>query len=302
MYDTIILGGGVAGLVAALNAGRRKLATLVLEGELIGGQITWTNMIEDYPGFDLIDGFSLADKIKNQVEKLGVEIKPEKAVDAKKTADGFEVRTTEGVYKSKTIILATGAQARKLGVPGEAEFLNKGLAYCATCDGPLFKNKVVAVLGGGDSAARAVLFLTAYAKKLYLIHRREELRAEPVLQERALAIANLTPVWNTVVEEVKGDKIVRTLKLKNLKTGEVSELPVEGVFVEIGHAPATELAEKLGVELEKGFVKTDKNGSTNIPGVFAAGDLTNGPLKQIVTSAAEGSLAAFAAANYLGKG
>jgi len=302
MYDTIIIGGGVAGLVAALNAGRRKLTTLLIEGSIVGGQITWTNQIEDYPGIDSTDGFALGQKIQQQAEKLGVEIRQETATDVKKISEGFEIRTSKGVYESRTIILATGAQAKKLGVEGETEFLNKGLAYCATCDGPLFKDKVVAVVGGGDSAARAVLFLINYVKRVYLIHRRKEMRAEAVLVERMLSSKKLEPIWDTVVEAVLGDKIVRKLRLKNLKTEDVTELPVEGVFVEIGHSPETALAEKLGVKLDRGFVKTDKNGRTNVPGVFAAGDLTNSPLKKIVTASAEGSLAAFSAANYLGKG
>jgi thioredoxin reductase (NADPH) len=303
IYDIAIIGAGPAGLTAALYGARRKADIIIFESEAIGGQMVKTYIIENYPGILSITGQDLAERIKEQIERLGVKITYEKVIDIEKVDDVFHVKTDVGSYRSKTVILATGAIAGKLGFDGEEEFTGKGVSFCTICDGPLFKGKTVAVIGGGDSAAKAALFLTKYARKVYLIHRRSELRAEPYHQELLFAEKKIEILWNKVVKAVRGKKLIEKIVLMDTKTGKVSKLDVDGVFVEIGGVPVNILAKKLGVELdEKGYVRVDKEQRTNIPGFFAAGDITNVSLKQIVTAVAQGAIAATNACKYLGKG
>lgn len=301
-YDIIIVGGGPAGLAAAIYTARRKVVIVVFEAENVGGQIWKTPLIENYPGVKGISGLDLANIMKEQVEALGVEIKPERVVEIGKEGSAFSVKTARGSYKAKAVILATGAQAKKLDIQGEEAYVGKGVSYCAICDAPLFRDKIVAVVGGSDSAAKSALLVADYAAKVYLIHRRDALRAEPLLQDRLFANKKIEPVWNKVVEGIKGQPLVEGIILRDTKTNEKTELTVGGVFVEIGGIPATVLASKLGVECnERGYIKVDKHQRTNVAGFFAAGDVTDFPLRQVATAVGEGATAATSACEYVGK-
>jgi thioredoxin reductase (NADPH) len=299
-YDVIIVGAGPAGLSSAIYAARQKMKAVVFEEETLGGQIAKTYVIENYPGVMPTSGEKLANTFKEQVESLGVEIKFEKVVDLKRENHAFTVKTATGEYRAKAIILATGMGTRKLNFKGEHEFLGRGVSHCTMCDGPLFKGKTVAIVGGGNSAATAALFMTGYASKVYLVHRRGELRAEPILQEKVFSNAKIEVLFNKVIDAVEGDEFVKKATLKDVKTGETLGLNVDGVFVEVGGVPINILASKLGVELnDNGYVKVDKEQKTSVEGVFAAGDVTDHPLKQVVTAAAGGAMAAMAAYKYV---
>ncbi len=298
MYDVIIIGAGPAGLTAAIYTSRRNLKTIVLTKDL-GGQVIKTPYIENYPGFKKIEGFKLIKNMEEQVKDLGVEIKYEEVVKIIPKEKTFVVETRERKYESRTVILAFGKTPRSLNVPGEKEFSGKGISYCATCDAPLFRDKIVAVIGGGNSALDATLLLSSLAKKVYLVHRRDEFRAFESLVEEAKRKKNVEFVLSHVVEEFKGDDILRSMILKNVKTGERKEIKVDGVFIEIGSEVKTDFI--------KGLVKLDKNNhiivnnncETSRPGIFAAGDVTNIPFKQIVVAAGEGAKAGLNAYNYL---
>jgi len=298
MYDVIIIGAGPAGLTAAIYTSRRNLKTIVLTKDL-GGQVIKTPYIENYPGFKKIEGFKLIKNMEEQVKDLGVEIKYEEVVKIIPKEKTFVVETRERKYESRTVILAFGKTPRSLNVPGEKEFSGKGISYCATCDAPLFRDKIVAVIGGGNSALDATLLLSSLAKKVYLVHRRDEFRAFESLVEEAKRKKNVEFVLSHVVEEFKGDDILRSMILKNVKTGERKEIKVDGVFIEIGSEVKTDFI--------KGLVKLDKNNhiivnnncETSRPGIFAAGDVTNTPFKQIVVAAGEGAKAGLNAYNYL---
>jgi len=298
MYDVIIIGAGPAGLTAAIYTSRRNLKSIVLTKDL-GGQVIKTPYIENYPGFKKIEGFKLIKNMEEQVKDLGVEIKYEEVVKIIPKEKTFVVETRERKYESRTVILAFGKTPRSLNVPGEKEFSGKGISYCATCDAPLFRDKIVAVIGGGNSALDATLLLSSLAKKVYLVHRRDEFRAFESLVEEAKRKKNVEFVLSHVVEEFKGDDILRSMILKNVKTGERKEIKVDGVFIEIGSEVKTDFI--------KGLVKLDKNNhiivnnncETSRPGIFAAGDVTNTPFKQIVVAAGEGAKAGLNAYNYL---
>ena len=298
MYDVIIIGAGPAGLTAAIYTSRRNLKTIVLTKDL-GGQVIKTPYIENYPGFKKIEGFKLIKNMEEQVKDLGVEIKYEEVVKIIPKEKTFVVETRERKYESRTVILAFGKTPRSLNVPGEKEFSGKGISYCATCDAPLFRDKIVAVIGGGNSALDATLLLSSLAKKVYLVHRRDEFRAFESLVEEAKRKKNVEFVLSHVVEEFKGDDILRSMVLKNVKTGERKEIKVDGVFIEIGSEVKTDFI--------KGLVKLDKNNhiivnnncETSRPGIFAAGDVTTTPFKQIIVAAGEGAKAGLNAYNYL---
>lgn len=308
-FDFIAVGAGVSGLAASMYAARLGLRTLCLgknsSSEMpIGGWITTTDIVENYPGFIKLSGTELAEKIRKHAESYDLAtIKESRVLEVKKNKDYFVVKTDEGEYKGKAILFATGTRIRKLDVPGGKEFENKGVAYCALCDAPLFKNKVVAVIGGSDASAKDALVLAEHAKKVYIIYRKEKIRAEPVNLERVNKSKKIEIINNTNVVEVKGDKVVRSVVLDKPYKGN-KELKLDGVFVAIGHVPLSQLVKNLGVELnEKGEIMINhKTAETNVQGVFAAGDVSDKPFKQAITGVAEGCTAAHSAYEYVSKG
>lgn len=299
-YDVLIIGAGPAGLSAAVYAARGGLNTAVFEKAIVGGQITVTSEVENYPGFeDAIDGVELTDRMKKQAERFGA-----KFIDEEVTAIGLEglckiVETGYDKYRAKSIIFCTGAHPRRMNVPGEERLIGRGVSYCATCDGALYRDKVVAVVGGGDSAVEEGMFLTRFAKKVYVIHRRDSLRAQKIIQERAFKNPKMEFVWDTVVQEIRGEDRVAELELYNRKTESVSVLPVVGIFIYVGILPNNQLLESR-VELDSGgFVITDENMHTNIPGIYAAGDIRKTVLRQVVTATADGAVAAWNAEKWI---
>lgn len=294
IYDTIILGAGPAGMTAAIYAARYKLKTLVISKD-IGGVANLAHKIENWPGIVSITGQDLMQNFKKHVEALSVKIKQDEVV---KLSEGFEILTSSGkTFKSKSLILALGTVRRKLNIPGEDEFIGRGVSYCFTCDAVFFKNKTVCVVGGSNSAAMAALLLAEYSKKVYIIYRKDALRADPVLIERINKNKKIEILFNSAIAKIIGTKFVEKIVLKEGK-----EMPMEGVFVEIGGLPSTGLAKQINVKLdENNFIITDADMQTNVPGVFAAGDVTNTPLDQIITACGDGAKAAYSAFNYLKK-
>ena len=302
IYDVVVVGGGPAGLTAALYAARYMLSVVVVT-EKIGGQMAEAGWIENYPGIPRIVGPELTKRFEEHVRKYDVPIVLDTVVDILRDGELFIVKLASGVeLKGRTIILALGVRKRKLGVPGELEFVGRGVSYCAPCDAPLFRGKRVAVVGGGDSAASAALLLAEYADKVYIVHRRDQLRAQPLYRRLLSENPRIEILYNRIVKRIYGDKVVRKLILENIVNGQIEELDVDGVFIEIGAEPPTDFARKLGLEVDdKGYIKVKDDMSTNIPGVFAAGDCTNalGGVKQIVVAAAMGAVAATSAYRYL---
>ncbi len=300
-WDLIIVGAGPAGMTAAIYGARYGLKTLLLEGKVAGGAQATSPGIENYPGFLFIPGMELSDKMKEQVKKSGAVIKEiTEASSARRDEATGEIiiETRRGELRAKAVILATGGGHRKLGVPGEEEYTGRGVSYCATCDGPLFRDKTVVMVGGGNTAVTEALYLSELAAKTYLIHRRDELRAEKALQDQIFA-SNVEILWDTIVTEIGGEQLVTHVVIKNKKTGETRELKTDGVFIALGVDPENKLAKDLGVALnERGEIITDKKQATNIPGVFAAGDVTD-TMKQIVVAAATGAIAADSAYDYV---
>lgn len=301
-FDLIIVGLGPAAYSAALYAARYMLKTLVI-GETPGGQLTEAGEVDDYLGLIGINAQDMIKVFNKHIEKYNVPVILDHVESFRKDGDEFIVKARrKGEFKAKSIILAIGVKRRKLNVPGEAEFTGRGVSYCAICDAPLFKNKVVAVIGGGDSALEGAEILSRYATKVYLIHRRDEFRGQPIYVENIKTKPNVEIILNTIVTEIKGDKLVRSIVTKNVKTGETKELKVDGVFVEIGFEPPTDFARANGLETDAmGYIKVDEWMRTNIPGVFAAGDCTGMWLgfRQVITSAAQGAVAAHSAFRYL---
>lgn len=299
-YDVIIIGAGPAGLSAAVYAARGGLKTAIFEMGLVGGQINVTNDVENYPGFEeSVSGIELTTKMKLQAERFGTEF-----FDDEITALGLEgmckiIETHSGTYRAKSIIVCTGAHPRLLNVPGEENFTGRGVSYCATCDGALYRNKVVAVIGGGDSALEEAFFLTRFVEKVYIIHRREEFRAQHIIQERAKQCQKIELVLDTVVQEIRGDKFVTELELYNRKTQQISILPVNGVFIYVGILPNNALIESRVALDSGGFIITDESMHTNIPGIFAAGDIRAKLLRQVVTATSDGAIAAWSAEKWL---
>lgn len=300
-YKVLIIGSGPAGLTAALYAARANLEPVVVRGLQPGGLIATTDEVENYPGFpDAINGFDLAQKMEQQATRFGttyidgiVEQVTLRERPLQITMDSGETHTTD------TLIIATGASPRKLGVPGENEFANRGVSYCAVCDGFFFREKKLAVVGGGNSAVEEGLFLTRFASEVKVIHRRDSLRADPIIQERAFNNPKIKFVWDTVVTEVVGNGKVSGVRAKNIKTGEEEVIDVDGVFPYIGHIPNTSLfAGQIDMD-ENGYILTDGRTRTNIPGVFAAGDVVDHVYRQAITAAGEGCMAAMEASWYL---
>lgn len=296
----LILGSGPAGLAAALYAARADLAPVVLTGMEHGGQVSLTYTVENYPGFpEGIGGTQLVELFQKQAERFGARLEFDTATAVDLSQRPFRVQTYNTTYLADALIITTGATPRHLDVPGEKELTGRGVSYCATCDGWFFKDKQVVVVGGGDSALEEGLFLTRYASSVTIIHRRDSLRAGAVLQNRARANPKIRFIWNSVVTEIVGEEAVRAVRLKNVVTGETSELPTDGVFIFIGHTPNTQLFEGQLEMQEGGYLVTDKLMRTSVPGVFAAGEAADPHFKQVITSAGMGAAAAMQANHYL---
>ncbi|SES84223.1 thioredoxin-disulfide reductase [Anaerobranca gottschalkii] len=299
IYDCIIIGAGPAGLSAALYAARAELKTLLIDKQGPGGQAATTHLVENYPGVPSITGPDLTSNMFSQVMELGVELVVEEIQNISLDGKIKEIVTDGGEYKGKTVIIATGVEPKKLGVAGENVFRGRGVSYCATCDGAFYKGKRVAVIGGGDSAVEEGNFLTRFVDKLYIIHRRSELRATKVVQKRAFNNPKIEFILNSVVKEIKGDTKVDGVIIENLVTGEKMDLEVDGVFIYIGNTPNTEFLQgQINLD-EQGYIITNEEMETNVPGVYAAGDIRVKSLRQIVTAAADGAIAAVKAEKYI---
>jgi len=299
-YQVIIIGGGPAGLTAGIYAARARLKALLVEKLSSGGQMMLADVIENYPGFpEGISAFDLAGKMKQQAEKHGLKILYAEANSIDLEGDYKVIKTSEGDYKARAVIITSGSEYSKLGVPGEEKFVGKGVAYCATCDGALFNDQVVAVAGGGNVALNDALFLTRFASKVFVIHRRDQLRATKILQERAFAESKIEFLWNTVVESIIGDDLVTALTLKDLKTGEKRSLEVSGIFVAVGQRPNTKYLEGLLNLDPGGSIPVNNKMETGIPGIFAAGDIRSDSVRQIVGAVGDGAIAAISAEKFL---
>ncbi len=297
-YDTIIIGAGPAGLTAAIYAARREMKALVV-GKEIGGQVMWASEIENYPGFKKIDNYELISKMQEQVMSLGVDIKTEEIKKIEKKEDNFILHSNKENFTASTVIIAMGLSPRRLAIPGEKEFTGKGISYCANCDGPFYKNKEVAVVGGGNSALDAAEILSKIAGKVYLIHRREEFRGFESLREEVKNKKNIELVLNSEVKEISGEGKVEKAKVINNKTDKEKEINIAGIFIEIGRIASTDLVGEW-VERDKvSQIKVDKKQMTKTPGLFAAGDVVSGEFKQITIAAGEATIAALAAYQYL---
>ena len=296
----IIIGGGPAGLTAALYAARSELQPLVFTGMSLYGQVSQTDLIENYPGFpEGIAGMELGERFEKQAVRFGARVLPEPVESVNLLQSPFLVKTYTKTYEAETLILAMGADHKKLEVPGEAEFTGKGVSYCATCDGFFYRGKDIHVVGGGDSAIEEALFLTRFANSVTIIHRRDALRAGPLLERRARANPKIRFLWDTVVEEIKGQERVESLSLRNVKTARQFEVLTDGVFISIGHVPNNALiADQVELD-DKGYVRVDWLMRTSVPGVFAAGEIADPHYRQIITSAAMGAAAALQADCYL---
>ncbi len=301
IYDVVIIGGGPSGLSAAIYASRSRLKTLLIEKSGCGGQIAITDKLENYPGFEEgINGFDFAVKMEKQARTFGTEIIYGEVLSIDANEELKKVILSGQSYVTKTIIIASGANFKKLNVKGEKEFIGAGVSYCATCDGPFFRNKEIAVVGGGDSALQEALYLTKFAEKVNLIHRRDQFRAAKILQERVLSSEKIKVILNSVVEEIQGSRSIESVKIKNVVSEETSQLPVSGVFIFAGWNPNTKFLPQTKISLSpSGYIITDDYMKTSLDGVFACGDVRKKLLRQVVTAAADGATAAIAAEHYL---
>ena len=299
MYDVAIIGSGPAGLTAAIYAARAKLATLVLTGDALGGQIATTNDVENYPGFEEITGPDLTMRMRAQAERFGAETVFDQVTEVDFDGPPFSLVGGATAYEARTVIVATGASPKLLGVPGEQEFWGRGVSVCATCDGAFFQGQPVTVVGGGDSALQEGLFLTRFASTVTIVHRRDELRAGPYLQDRARQDPKIEFIWDSVVTEVRGGEVVSSVGLKNVKSGDEVDFPTEGLFIFVGHYPNTDLFKgKLEMD-DEGYVISDRFMHTSVDGVFVAGEAQDHYFRQAITSAGEGCQAAMEAEKFL---
>ena len=299
-YDVIIIGGGPAGLSAGIYASRARLRTLLIEKGMFGGLIANAELVENYPGFpEGISGFDIGERMSKQASKFGLETLSAEVTGVDLLKDIKTIHTTEGNFSARAVIIASGAERKRLGVPGEDIFINRGVSYCATCDGALFKDRVVAIVGGGDSAVEEALFLTRFASKVIIVHRRNQLRASKMAQERALSNKKIDPMWDTVIEEIKGDNKVSQLVVRNVKTGATAQIVADGVFVYVGQNPNTGfLKGQLPLDKE-GYIITDDRMGTQIKGVYAVGDIRKNSARQVITAAGDGATAAISAEKFL---
>lgn len=301
IYDLIIIGSGPAGLAAAVYAQRAKLDTLVVEKAMVsGGQVLTTYEVDNYPGLPGIGGYDLGIKFREHADRLGARFVEDEVLNIQDGGKGAikGVVCQGNTYEARSLILATGAVHRKLGVPGEEELAGAGVSYCATCDGAFFRNKVTAVIGGGDVAVEDAIFLARMCSKVYLIHRRNELRAAKSLQENLLSLDNVEVIWDTVADSINGDGMVKSLSLTNVKNGQKRELDVQGVFIAVGITPESRAFEG-SVDMDHGYIRAGEDTVTSAPGIFAAGDVRTKPLRQIITAAADGANAITSVERYL---
>ncbi|MEZ5125343.1 MAG: thioredoxin-disulfide reductase [Thermoleophilia bacterium] len=300
--EVVIVGSGPAGLAAGIYCARARLDTVMLDRAMAGGVIAVTELVENFPGFPGgVSGFELADRLKRQAVQFGVELREIDAVTGIQTEDDgtYTVISDEGRLRTRAVILAPGREARRSGIPGEEEFIGRGVSWCATCDGALYRGRTVAVVGGGDSAVEEGMFLTKFADRVYLVHRRDELRAAEVAQERAFCNPKFEFVWDSVPTAILGDSVVRSLEVENVKTGHPRSLPVDGVFFYIGNIPNTGFLGEFVQLDDNGYIVTNELLQTRLPGVYACGDARANALKQIATAVGEGALAAMQAERYL---
>lgn len=303
IYDVIIIGGGPSGMTSAIYSSRARLKTLLIEKAGCGGQMAITDNIENYPGFEQsINGFELATKMQTQATNFGTEFIYGEAVSFQLNDKIKKVILLDNKeYLAKTIIISSGASFKKLGIKGEQEFIGKGVSYCATCDGPFFRNKEIVVIGGGDSALQEALYLTKFAVKVNLIHRRNEFRAAKILQEKVFKEQKINVIFDSVVEEISGKDVLEQVTLKNIKTNTISQLSVNGVFIFVGWTPNTNFLNNQLKLNKQGYIITDDKMNTSIEGVFACGDVREKILRQVVTAAGDGAIAANSAQHYLEK-
>ncbi|MFH1448215.1 MAG: FAD-dependent oxidoreductase [Candidatus Micrarchaeota archaeon] len=296
MYDVLIVGAGPAGMSAAIYSARKALSTVIIESKSIGGATARAPIVENYPGVEKLTGVELSERMRKQVESFGVKITIGSVVGVSRSGEYFKIKTTDSEYDARAVVLATGSYYEKLGIPGEKEFLGKGVSYCATCDGAFFSGKKVAVIGGGNTALSAAIMMCDIASDIYLVHRKKELRGDESLQQR---LGRTGLVLGYAPKSIVGDRFVTALELEHMETKEKKTLAVDGIFINIGTVPSSDIAKSIGAEVdERGNIKVDCNGATNIPGLFAAGDVTGG-INQIVIAAAQGAAAAIGAHQHI---
>lgn len=298
IFDVVILGGGPAGFSAAIYAARGAVSTAIVDVNMLGGQPSNYLELENYPGFQLVGGYDLMEKFEEHADKFGVKKFPMQEIEKVDLAQK-KIYTKEYEFSAKSIIIATGAQPQKLGVLGEKEFVGRGVSYCAVCDGAFYKDKIVAVVGGGNSAIEEAMYLTKFAKKVYVIHRRDKLRADKIIQERAFKNQKIEFIWNSTVFEIQGENTVKSILLKDTQTDKISKLDVDGIFPYIGISPNTELFSGQLNQDKYGFIITDTTMATSVDGVYAIGDVRNTPLRQVVTAASDGAIGATYALRYI---
>jgi len=301
-YEVVIVGGGPAGLSAGIYTARARLSSLLIERGLIGGQVVNAELVENYPGFpEGISGYDLTELMQRQATKFGLETLTAEVAGVELSGEQKIVKTSEGDFVVKAVIITSGSEWTKLGIPGEKEFTGKGVSYCATCDGAFFTDQTVAVVGGGNAAITEALSLTKFASKVIVIHRRQELRATRIVQEEAFAEPKIEFLWNTVVEEIEGEDVVKRLRLRNVITGEKSSLDVAGIFVAIGFKPNTDYLKSILSLDATGHVMTNEKMETEIPGIFAAGDVRSSSIRQIIAAVGDGATAAIYAERFITK-
>jgi len=300
LFDTIIVGCGPAGLTAAIYSCRARFKTVVFQSRTVASQVLTTSEVENYPGFvGAVSGFELIDKFQKQAESFGAEIVSATVSEIRKNKENFQVVTEDGIYDAKSIIIASGAQPKELGVEGETRLRGKGVSYCGTCDGAFFRNKKIIVVGGGDTAVEEALFLTKFAETVTVVHRRDRLRAVKILEERAFACKKISFIWDSVVAQIEGENKVKSVVIENVKNKKKEEVFCDGVFIFVGYSPNVEFTKEVLNKDEKGYIITDNNMLTSHPGIFACGDCRNTSLRQVITACGDGAIAAQSVRYYL---